>query len=181
MKTFVYLALSLLATVAVAQESAKSNEPQSTPGISVLKFVAPRYPPIARIVRIQGDVRLLVEVASDGSAKNVTVISGHPMLSYGVTDALKQWRFGCQRCDGELRHVVIISFELDDTLPAECGSKPAALRCVEPRLPSRLIVRDRVPRVETSTYRIREPITLNRQWPGPISESPSLSRPVRKP
>jgi TonB family protein len=110
------------------------SEPQPTPGISVIKFVPPVYPPLARTARIQGDVRVLVDIAPDGSAKSVSVLSGHPMLSTAATDAVKQWRFGCQRCDRRLVHIVTIRFALDDNL------NDSETR-IEPDLPDRLTVR----------------------------------------
>jgi hypothetical protein len=61
MKPFISGALIALATTtALAQ---KAPELKLTPGISVIKFVAPIYPPPARAARMQGDVRLLVHIA----------------------------------------------------------------------------------------------------------------------
>jgi outer membrane biosynthesis protein TonB len=48
--------------------------------ISVQKFEAPKYQPIAIQARIQGEVILALEVAADGSVTDVKVLSGHPML-----------------------------------------------------------------------------------------------------
>jgi hypothetical protein len=154
-------------------------EPMPTPGISVIKFVPPAYPAIAKTANISGDVRVLVEIASDGSAKTVTALSGHPMLKIGATDALKQWRFGCQRCDAPLFHIVTISFVIDDDLPGRCdGHKQQPLRCVEPDLPGRLIVRSNTPIVETMES-IHDPVSRRRDWPAPISDSSVTARPMQ--
>jgi TonB family protein len=116
--------------------------PTPTPGISVIKFAAPAYPPIAKTARIQGDVRLLIEIASDGSAKNVSVLSGHPMLVQAAEDAVKQWRFGCQRCDQPLRHIVTVSFVMDEKLSATCqGNDFGTRQSIEPALPNRVVLR----------------------------------------
>jgi len=91
MKTFAFgFAFAACVPLAVAQQAKDSKEPTPTPGISVIKFVAPAYPAIARTARIEGDVRIMVDIASDGTAKNVTVLSGHPMLVTAATDAVKQ-------------------------------------------------------------------------------------------
>ena len=112
--------------------------PPSTPGISVIKFVAPVYPHIARTARIQGEVRVLVEIAPDGSAKSATVIEGHPMLTQAAADSVKQWKFGCQRCDPPLHHVVTISFTLPLSAASTCLWSQG--QCIEPALPSRVTV-----------------------------------------
>jgi TonB family protein len=151
--------------------------PRATPGISVLKFVAPAYPAIARTARVQGDVRLLIEIARDGSATRVTTLSGHPMLSQAAIEAVRQWHFGCQRCDGRLQHIVTITFTIDDGLPGQCdASNQQPLRCVDPALPDRLTVRSTSPQVCIYTSRI-EPIVLEPRWPSPIIFGGAGARP----
>lgn len=54
--------------------------------------VTPRYPPLAKTARIQGNVGLALRVSPEGSV-DVSVISGHPMLAGAAMDAAKQWRF----------------------------------------------------------------------------------------
>jgi TonB family protein len=58
------------------------------------KYADPVYPALARSARIQGhvDLRLVVDPPT-GDVLNVIVELGHPMLTPGVTEAAKQWRF----------------------------------------------------------------------------------------
>src|SRR2546423_1102990 len=92
MKTYVRLILALVACVPLllAQETKDAKQPIPTPGISVIKFVPPVYPPIARTAGISGDVRLFVEIGPDGSPTQVTVLSGHPILKQSAVDAVRQ-------------------------------------------------------------------------------------------
>ena len=47
----------------------------------------PAYPPEAKAARIQGVVTLQAVIATDGSVKDLTVISGHPLLAQAALDA----------------------------------------------------------------------------------------------
>ncbi len=52
----------------------------------------PLYPSLARLARIQGDVRL--KVTTDGSkVASVTVESGQPLLAKAAQDNVRTWRF----------------------------------------------------------------------------------------
>jgi TonB family protein len=135
MKPLVCLTILVLATAAVAQQP---PEPKPTPGISVIHFVAPKYPPLARTAQIQGDVRLLVQIAPDGGAKSVTVLSGHPMLALAALDAVKQWHFGCQRCEESLSQLLTVTFRLTGDPLSDCDDSARAH--VEPNLPQQLAV-----------------------------------------
>lgn len=56
-------------------------------------FVAPQYPPLARLTRTEGIVSFHMEIDADGEANNLTLISGHPLLWPAVKDAASKWRF----------------------------------------------------------------------------------------
>ncbi len=57
-------------------------------------FAPPKYPPLALQARIQGKVELQVAVEpSTGEVRDVSAISGHPLLKPAAIDAAKQWRF----------------------------------------------------------------------------------------
>lgn len=51
------------------------------------------YPPRARAEHIQGDVRLQVRVAADGTVQDVSLVSGSPQLAGAAVAAVKQWRY----------------------------------------------------------------------------------------
>ena len=64
--------------------------------------VEPEYPPEARRQHIQGSVILDVQIGSDGAVRNVTVVSGDPVLGEAATRAVKQWRYQPSTVDGQL-------------------------------------------------------------------------------
>ena len=176
MKPLVRVATTFVLLMPAFAQQPTAEEPKPTPGISVIKFVAPSYPAIARVARIEGDVRLLVEIAPDGSAKAVTILSGHPMLKEVAASAVKQWRFGCQRCNEELRHIVTITFELDSKLVARCAPQPLAVRCVDPELPNRLIVRDQPFLIEDPAATLTK--KTEERWPSPWVLGSTSARPA---
>jgi len=63
--------------------------------------VKPQYPPLARQARIQGTVVLQAVIGKDGTVQNLRVVSGHPMLTRGAIEAVKQWRYKPYYLNGE--------------------------------------------------------------------------------
>jgi len=61
-------------------------------GLLVSKVV-PVYPPVARQARVQGEVVLDANIASNGTVESLKAISGHPLLIPAAIDAVKQWRY----------------------------------------------------------------------------------------
>lgn len=51
----------------------------------------PAYPPDAKAARIQGVVKLMAVIATDGTVRQLDVISGHPLLVTAALEAVKQW------------------------------------------------------------------------------------------
>jgi len=49
----------------------------------------PIYPPLAKAASVQGTVKLQIRIGADGRVKDVTVISGHPLLITAAMDAAK--------------------------------------------------------------------------------------------
>jgi TonB family protein len=68
--------------------------------------VRPEYPPLAKQARIQGSVRFSLIIATDGTVKNITLLSGHPLLVQPATEAVKQWVFNTTLLNGEPVEVV---------------------------------------------------------------------------
>ena len=104
MKTKLILATLLLACTAAAS----SSEPE-TP-MCLCKFVAPRYPPIARQAVIQGNVHVQVDVGSNGVPGDIDILDqAHRILGESAVTALKNWRF-CSPSGNTEPHKVTVTF-----------------------------------------------------------------------
>ena len=85
--SFILLSLLLLGSgYAPAQETAEASR-------KVVTKVVPQYPSIARPMRIEGNVRADVWVASNGKVKSVELKGGHPLLGQAAENALRQWKW----------------------------------------------------------------------------------------
>jgi protein TonB len=55
--------------------------------------VRPAYPLLARQMKVQGAVILLVDIDKDGSIQALQILSGPAILADAAREAVKQWRF----------------------------------------------------------------------------------------
>jgi len=55
--------------------------------------ILPTYPPLARAVRLQGQVVMQAVISKQGAIENLRVVSGHPMLVPAAIEAVRQWRY----------------------------------------------------------------------------------------
>jgi TonB family protein len=81
----------------------------------LIKKVEPNYPPLAQQARIQGSVILQAEIGKDGTIKNLSLISGHPMLVSAAIEAVKQWQYKPYILNGEAVEVetqITVNFTL---------------------------------------------------------------------
>ena len=60
---------------------------------------SPEYPPLARQMRVSGEVRLDVYLNEDGSLEKVRIVSGNALLASAAQNAVKQWKFGAPTVD----------------------------------------------------------------------------------
>jgi periplasmic protein TonB len=67
----------------------------------LVRRVQPNYPPLARQARIQGVVLLQATISKEGDIKDLTLISGHPMLAPAAIEAVKQWKYRPYLLNGE--------------------------------------------------------------------------------
>jgi protein TonB len=58
-----------------------------------IRKVAPVYPQTAVPLRLEGAVVLRALITEDGKVRDVSVVSGHPMLVRAAIDAVKKWRY----------------------------------------------------------------------------------------
>jgi protein TonB len=63
--------------------------------------VSPVYPRLARQSLVQGIVVLEAVIGTDGTIRNLRVVSGHPLLTGAALDAVKQWKYKPTILSGE--------------------------------------------------------------------------------
>ena len=120
---FVAVILIIGTRTLVAQDTAPAPQ-QIPPDVVqplILKRVAPIYPPLARQARIQGTVLLDITINKGGDVSDVTLVSGHPMLSPAAVDAVKQWKYRPYEEHGqavEIQTTVQINFGFSDNPPS---------------------------------------------------------------
>jgi len=61
----------------------------------------PEYPPLAKVARIQGTVRLEAIIGRDGTIQNLKVLEGHPLLVKAAVEAVERWRYQPTLLNGE--------------------------------------------------------------------------------
>ena len=77
----------------------------------------PEYPPLAKMARIQGTVRLEAIISKDGTIQDLKMISGHPLLVKSAIEAVSRWRYQPTLLNGEPVEVVTeidVNFTLSD-------------------------------------------------------------------
>jgi protein TonB len=67
----------------------------------ILSQPQPVYPPLARSVRIQGDVVLRAIIDKEGGVAELQVVSGHPILAQAALAAVRAWRYRPTLLNGE--------------------------------------------------------------------------------
>jgi len=60
---------------------------------AVVSKVAPDYSPVARQLRLQGDVKVDVVISEEGTIEKVVSTTGNPVLIQCAKEALKHWKF----------------------------------------------------------------------------------------
>lgn len=53
----------------------------------------PEYNPMAKQMRVQGDVEVEVKITEAGDVNDVKVVSGNPLLTQPVVRSVKDWKF----------------------------------------------------------------------------------------
>ncbi len=63
--------------------------------------VQPEYPMSARILHLAGTVELEAIIGTDGSIRQLEVLSGNPILARAAREAVQQWRYQPTRLNGQ--------------------------------------------------------------------------------
>jgi periplasmic protein TonB len=89
-------------------------------GVQAAKLIfgpTPDYPPLARISRVQGTVRLEAIISRDGSIESLKVASGPALLVKAAVEAVSRWRYQPTLLSGEPVEVstqIDVNFTLAD-------------------------------------------------------------------
>ena len=67
---------------------------------TLIRSVAPDYPHVARLARVQGRVVLRAVIDELGAIENVTVVEGNPLLVPAASEAVSRWRYRPATLDG---------------------------------------------------------------------------------
>lgn len=81
----------------------------------LIEKTPPKYPEAAAKSGVQGSVVLKLVVAETGEVKDVSVVSGDPILAEAAIDAVKQWKYKPYTVDGapvEMETEVSMNFHL---------------------------------------------------------------------
>jgi len=79
--------------------------------------LTPEYPPLARMARIQGTVRLEAIIGTDGAIRDLKVLSGHPLLVRAALEAVQRWRYQPTLLNGgavEVLTEIDVNFKLEE-------------------------------------------------------------------
>lgn len=79
-------------TAVLAAEDAKHISTDEAMAALVEK-VNPEYPPLAKQLKLAGQVEVQATIEEDGAVGDVTTVSGNPVLAKAVVDAVKKWKF----------------------------------------------------------------------------------------
>ena len=99
--------------------NAASASKQYVAPAHLIKRVDPVYPLEARQRVVQGPVAMKATIATDGTVKNIKVISGDPMLRNAAVDAVSQWRYEPARVEGiatSIDSTITLNFSMGDGL-----------------------------------------------------------------
>jgi TonB family protein len=92
----------LLVGLALGQEQFESHR-------KAIEKITPRYPEMARTLKLSGSVKIAVRVAPNGKVISAEILGGHPLLAQVAVDAVRQWRFAL--ASQETEEVVSFTFQ----------------------------------------------------------------------
>jgi TonB family protein len=70
-----------------------AQQDQSENSRKIANKVPPMYPAVARLMHLQGQVKVEAIVEPNGTVKSVEVKGGHPVLAQAATDAIRKWKW----------------------------------------------------------------------------------------
>ena len=99
----------------VTHSSAPLRRSETLMEASLIRRVQPLYPVVAKTAHISGTVRLRAIIATDGSVRQIEVLSGNAILAQSAVAAVREWRYRPTRLDGrdvEVETLITVNFIL---------------------------------------------------------------------
>ena len=128
--------LILLVQFSSAQSNTTANSVSEADARQHLKQkIDPVYPPIAAAARIEGDVVISVQIATNGSVASEHAVSGPAMLQQAALDAVKKWRFAPFTANGAampVTTVLTVPFRLEHHGPQPTAEQEKAAQACFP-------------------------------------------------
>ena len=81
----------------------------------IVEQIQPVYPSLARRGHIHGNVELRAVIGTDGKIKNLTALSGHPLLVEAALNAVRRWIYQPTLLNGvpvEVKTEIVVRFGL---------------------------------------------------------------------
>jgi TonB family protein len=71
----------------------------------------PSYPPIAKQLKVEGEVQVQVVIGEEGKVEGATAVSGNPILTKAAVDTVKEWKFTPFKNNGKnVKAQTVLSF-----------------------------------------------------------------------
>lgn len=102
-----FLVLSALLIICLGFGLASAQD-SANPDRKIVKQTMPRYPEVARRMKLTGTVKVIAVVSPDGKVKSVETVGGSPVLIQAAKDAILEWKF--VPASAESRQVVELHF-----------------------------------------------------------------------
>jgi hypothetical protein len=135
-QSFVFSVLGMFALSHAAAQTSAQIAPLPKGQVVLSKLFSPRYPQLARVARVSGDVNIVVRIRLDGSVESAEVVSGHPLLKIAALDSAQLSTFECHECREALTaYSILYTFgftttqhccQLQENSAAEQGAQPQA-------------------------------------------------------
>jgi TonB family protein len=108
--------VGVMLVVAISTPCLSQQPPKLVVAPRPISVVTLTYPKEARKKKIEGPVVLRSTVTLDGNLKDITVVSGNPILAAAALEAVQQWRYQPSKINGEAveaQHEISITFKRD--------------------------------------------------------------------
>lgn len=102
---------AVLLMISVLVCTASADDPGPNLENKAVKKVTPVYPPLAKLKRIQGMVKVKLQVGGDGKVTSAEFIDGNAVFKPSSLDAAKQWVF--QRSPEGVTGHITFKYQLD--------------------------------------------------------------------